>query len=161
MSDPQPLPLWFIPFFPLIMVGMWALIIGFIAELGWRELARLYPEPKGIVRDPVRTFGMASMDLRRGWFPLPVNYGNCVVLEVASAGLHLRVWRILGFRHAPLLIPWNQVERFEAGRVFFWRTLTVHPRGTSVRLRLYGSAAQAVEEVAHQLAARHPQPAPV
>ena len=89
-----------------------------------------------------------------------MNYGNCVVLEWRPRGCTCACAHP-GFRHAPLLIPWNQVERFEAGRVFFWRTLTVHPRGTSIRLRLYGSAAQAVEEVAHQLATRHPQPAPV
>lgn len=153
MNEPQPLPLWFLPLFPVLMIGMWMLILGFIAELGgWRELARLYPEPKGIARKPIRSFGMTSLDLRRGWFPLPVNYGNVVVLVVGSQGLHLRLWRIISFRHPPLLIPWTQVERFEAGHLLFWRTLTITPRGTNTRIRLIGAPAKAIETLVGQLA---------
>jgi hypothetical protein len=162
MDDPQPVPLWLIPMFPLFFAAMWMLVTGFLAEVGgWSALAQHYREPAGIDRRPVRSFRMASMDLRRGWMPLPANYGNCVVLDVGPAGLHLRVWRPFRFRHPPLLIPWSQVEQCTPGWMFFWRTLTVHPREADVRIRLYGGAAGAVEEVWQQLAARSPEPAVV
>lgn len=152
MNEPQPLPLWFLPLFPVIFAGMWMLIIGLIAELGgWRELGQLYPEPKGIKRKAIRSFGMTSADLRRGWFPFPMSYGNVVAVVVGAEGLHLRVWKLFAFRHPPLLIPWTQVERFESGRMLFWRTLTLTPRGTSTRIRLYGGPAGAIETLVHEL----------
>jgi hypothetical protein len=162
MNEPQPLPIWLIPLFPLFFAGMWMLVVTLIAEIGgWRGLARLYREPEGMARSPVRSFRMASVDLRRGALSLPANYSNCVIVDVAREGLHLRVWLPFRFRHPPLLIPWGQIERFEPGRMLFWRTLTLHPRGTGTRIRLWGGPAQAVEEVARQLAARSPEPAGV
>jgi hypothetical protein len=162
MNDPQPLSTWFIPLFPIFFAAMWLAITGGLAELGgWGELARLYREPAGMARAPLQRFPMASLDLRRRSFSLPMNYGNCVVVEVAAAGLHLRTWLPFRFRHPPLLIPWSQIERFELGRMLFFRTLTLYPRGVSRRVRLYGGPARAVEQVARQLARRSAQPAPV
>lgn len=160
MDDPQPLPLWMIPLFPLFFAGMWMLVLTIISAAGWNALARLYREPEGMARDPVASFRTTSIDLRGG-FPLPANYSNCVIVEVARAGLHLRVWLPFRFRHPPLLIPWARVERFERGRFLFWRTLTLHPRGTNTRIRLYGGPARAVEEVARQIAAPAAEPARV
>ncbi|HST58752.1 MAG TPA: hypothetical protein VLK84_08695 [Longimicrobium sp.] len=129
------------------------LIISLIAELGgWRELGQLYPEPRGIKRKAIRSFGMTSIDLRRGGFPLPVNYSNVVAIVVAAEGLHLRVWKLFAFRHPPLLIPWTEMERIESGHLLFWRTLTLTPRGTSTRIRLIGAPAKAIEELVRQLA---------
>lgn len=155
MNEPQTLPLWFLPLFPILFVGFWMLVIGLLAELGgWRELGQLYPEPQGIERAAVRSFRMTSVELRRGWFPLPVNYANVISMVVGAEGLHLRVWKIFAFRHPPLLIPWTQVERFEAGQVLFWRTLTLTPRGTGTRIRLYGAPARAVQARVDELAGR-------
>lgn len=153
MNEPQTLPLWFLPLFPIIFIGFWTLVTGLLAELGgWRELGQLYPEPKGIKRTAVRSFGMTSVDLRRGWFPLPVNYANVISMVVGAEGLHLRVWKIFAFRHPPLFIPWMQVERFEAGRLLFWHTLTLTPRGTNIHIRLSGAPARATETLVNQLA---------
>jgi hypothetical protein len=157
MNEPQPLPLWFLPLFPVLFLGMWMLVLGLLAELGgWRELGQLYPAPRGMKPKAIRSFGMTSADLRRGWFPLPVNYGNMIAVVVAAEGLHLRVWKIFAFRHPPLLIPWTQVERFESGRMLFWRTLTLTPRGTNTRIRLYGAPAAAIETLVTQLAGQTP-----
>jgi hypothetical protein len=161
MSDPQPFPIWIIPPFPLFFAAVWVLVISLLALIGgWAALGRLYPDPR-TARNPVQSFRTASLDLRRGRFPLPVNYNNCVVAEIAPGGLHLRVWLAFRLLHPPLLIPWSQIEHFEPGRSLFWRTLTIHPRGTRIRIRLYGGAAEAVEEVARQLAAQAPRPATV
>jgi hypothetical protein len=160
MNDPQTFIIWFVPLFLVAFTALWLLICALLAEVGgWSELAGLYREPEAMVRAPVQSFGMATLDLRRGWFPLPANYSNCAIVEVAPAGLHLRTWRPFRFRHPPLLIPWSQIERLEPGHMLFFRTLTIHPRGVGTRIRLYGGAGKAVEEVGRQLTARTPQPA--
>lgn len=162
MNDPLTFALWFIPVFTVAFAVIWIGGISALAELGgWGELARLYREPEGTVRAPMQAFQMASLDLRRGWFPLPVNYGGCMVVEVAAAGLHLRPWRLFGFRHPPLLIPWARMERVQPSNVLFFRVLTISPQGVGTRIRLYGGPAKAVEQVFEQLAARTPQPARV
>jgi hypothetical protein len=161
MEQSQQLPLWFIPLFPLFFIGMWMFIMTLLASLGgWRTLARLYPAPDGAPRDAAHTFRMTSIDLR-GPLPLPVNYSNCVTIAITPAGLHLRVMAFFRFRHPPLLIPWTHIGRLEPGRMLFWRTLTLHPRDTGVRIRMLARPGEAVEEVARQLAARRGEPAPV
>jgi hypothetical protein len=141
---------------------MWTFIMVLLSELGgWRALARRYPAPEGAPRDAVRTFRMASIDLRRGALPLPVNYSNCAKIAVTPAGLHLGVMVFFRFRHPPLLIPWTQIGRLQPGRLLFWRTLTLHPESTGIRIRMMGEPAAAVAEVARQLAARTGEPAPV
>jgi len=162
MNDPQTFLLWFLPVFVVSFAVLWMFISALLAEIGgWSQLGRLYAEPAGMVRAPLASFGMASLDLRRGRLSLPANYSNCAIVEVAQAGLHLRTWRPFRFRHAPLLIPWNQIERLEAGNFLFWRTMMIQPRGVGTRIRLYGGPAKAVEEVWRQLAAGARQPAAV
>jgi hypothetical protein len=160
MSDPQPLPPWLIPFFLPVFVGMWMLVCTLIAALGgWSDLARLYREPDGMVRRPARSFSMVSLDLRRGFLSLPANYSNCVSMDLAPEGLHLRVMLPFRFRHPSLLIPWERIGRYETGRFLFWRTLAVHPDGTGVRIRLWGAAARAVAVAARQIEADAARPA--
>jgi hypothetical protein len=159
MDEPQSFPLWLIPIFPLFFAAMWLGITGALAGIGgWSELARLFHEPEGTVRAPVQRFGMTSLDLRRGSFPLPTNYSNCAIVEIANAGIHLRLWMPFRFRHPPLLIPWKQIGQLEPGTLFFWHIVTLHPRATAVRIRMYGAAAHAVEDgwrqfTAHRAAA--------
>ncbi|WP_420130276.1 hypothetical protein [Longimicrobium sp.] len=161
MNDPATFLMWFLPVFVVGFAVMWLGIVGLLAEIGgWGELAQLYREPEGTVRAPVRRFGMASLDLRRGRNPLPANYRNCMILEVAQAGLHLRPWRPFRFRHPPLLIPWPQMERLQTGRMLFFATLTIHPRGVGTRIRMWGAPAKAVEEAWRQAAASA-RPVPV
>jgi hypothetical protein len=163
MREPQPLAAWLIPFVLLASVGMMMLVSTLIAALGgWSGLARLYREPGGMRRRPARSFFMATLDLRGGSFlPIPAQYSNCVSVDLAPDGLHLRMMFPFRFSHPPLLIPWERIERYDAGRFLFWRTLTVHPRGTSTRIRLWGRAARGVEEAARQIAAHSARPARV
>lgn len=160
MNEPQPLPLWFIPLFPLFFVGMWMFVTALLSAAGgWGALGRLYPDPDGRARSPLQSFGSASAYLRRGGIPLPVNYNNCVVVEVAEAGLHLRPWLPFRFRHPPLLIPWDRIDRVDPGTLLFRRTVTIHPRGTGTRILLRGRPAEAVEEAWGRRAAPVAQPA--
>ncbi|HEU4884733.1 MAG TPA: hypothetical protein VFT45_20925 [Longimicrobium sp.] len=162
MNETQELPLWIIPLFPIFFAAMWFGITGALGALGgWGELARLYREPADMVRAPVQRFSMGSVDLRRGTFSLPMNYSNCVVVEISAAGLHLRTWLPFRFRHPPLLIPWSAMERVQTGTFLFWRVLTISPRGVGTRMRLYGGPARAVEQVWRQAAERAGQPVAV
>jgi hypothetical protein len=162
VQETQALPLWVIPLIPLFAAGLWMVIMVLLSEVGgWRVLARRYPAVEGAPRDAVRTFRMASIDLRRGALPLPVNYGNCAKIAITPAGLHLGVMVFFRFRHPPLLIPWTEIGRLQPGRLVFWRTLTIHPDGTGIRIRMMGTPAEAVAEVARQLATRMGEPAPV
>lgn len=162
MNEPQPLPLWLIPLIPLFFVAIWLLIITMLSHLGgWSELARQYREPPGQERESLAYFPMASAGLWRPWMPLPVSYNNCLVVDVARAGVHLRTWRIFRFLHPPLFIPWTAMERLQPGRFLFFPTLTVHVRGAGTRIWLLGGGAQAVEEAWGQLAARTASPAAV
>lgn len=162
MHETQPLPLWVIPLFPLFFIGMWMFVLTLLASLGgWRALARLYPAPDGAPQDAAHTFGMTSIDLRRGFLPMPVSYSGCITIAITPAGLHLRVMAFFRFRHPPLLIPWTHLGRLEPGRTLFGRTLAIHPQDTGVRLRMLARPGEAVAEVARQLAARRGEPAPV
>lgn len=161
-NDPLTFLIWFIPLWVVGFTVMWMGVSALLAEVGgWGELARLYREPEGMVRAPVQSFGMASLDLRRGRFPLPANYSNCAIVDVAAEGLHLRTWRPFRFRHPPLFIPWGQMESMVPGRMLFFSTLTIRPRGVGTQIRMWGRPAKAVEEVYRQLLARAGQPLPV
>jgi PAS domain-containing protein len=161
MSDTQ-IILYVLVVFPVFFTVMWLGITGMLAAVGgWSELAQLYREPEGTVRAPVQSFRMATLDLRRGGIPLPANYSNCAIVELAVEGLHLRTWAVFRFRHPPLLIPWTQIEQVQPGRVLFFRVLTVSPRGVGTRIRMYGAPADAVEHAWRQLAAPAAQPVPV
>lgn len=148
MSDPQPIPVWLIPLFPVFFVAMWLAVTGLLGTVGgWSELARHYGDPGEAPRGSSIEVRGSSLSLRGGWIPLPTNYNRCVTVTLSGTGLHLRVMFLFRFRHPPLLIPWTRVERVERGTVFFFfRILTVHPRGSATRIRLHGRAARLVEE---------------
>lgn len=162
MSDPQPLPVWIIPLFPVFFTAMWLLVTGTLSMVGgWSELARHYRDPGEAPRRSSIVLRGSSLGLRGGWIPLPTNYNNCVTLTLSGTGLHLRVFFVFRFRHPPLLIPWTRVERVERGTaLFFFRTLTVRPHGVDTRIRLYGRAARVVEGAWGQRAAGAAQPVP-
>jgi hypothetical protein len=161
MNDPQPFPVWIFALFPVFFAAVWLFVVGLLASMGgWSELARHYRDPGEAPRGNAVVLSGASVSLRRGWIPLPANYNHCVTLSLSGTGLHLRVMAVFRFRHPPLLIPWTQVERVEPGTVLFFRILTVHPRGTSTHIHLYGRASTAVEEAWGRRAAGAAQPAP-
>jgi hypothetical protein len=147
MDDPQPLPLWVIPLFPVFFAGMWLFVTGLIATLsGWSSLGIRFREAPDAPAPTARRFGMASVDLVNSALPLPMSYNNCIVLGLGDAGIHLRTWLPFRFRHPPLLIPWAQVESCTFGRFFFRRAAVLQVRGTGTRIRIYGTPGQAVAE---------------
>jgi hypothetical protein len=147
MNDPQPFPVWIIPLFPLFFVGVWLFVVGLLAALGgWSALGRHFRDPGDAARGNFIELPGSSLMMRRAPIPFPVSYNHCVAVTVSGAGLHLRVMVLFRFRHPPLLIPWEQVERMEPGHHLFWRTLRIRLRGTGTRISLVGDAGRVVEE---------------
>ena len=163
MDDTQSFPLWLIPIaFPVFFVALWTFICAILSAVGgWSELGRHYRDPDGMARAPLAKFRTASAGLTRGWTPFPVGYNNCLIVEVAETGIHLRTWMPFRFRHPPLFIPWTHVERAYPGQILFFRTLVLHPAGVGTRIHLYRGPAEAVEQVLMQLLQQQPHPAGV
>ncbi|HEX6041387.1 hypothetical protein [Longimicrobium sp.] len=144
MNEPQPLPLWFIPLFPLLFAGMWLGICALLASIGgWHGLGARFREPPNAPRPTARAFWTTSLRMSAG---LPVDYRSCVILRLGDAGIHLRTWILFRFLHPPLLIPWAEVESCTPGRHFLRRAVMVRLRGTDTSIRIYGGPGAAVEE---------------
>ncbi|WP_420129619.1 hypothetical protein [Longimicrobium sp.] len=147
MNEPQPLPLWIIPLFPLFFVGLWLFVVSLLAVTGgWRGLAARFPAPPDPPRWVADRFASVSADLINGASRAPVRYNRCVAMYLTDDGVYLRTWLIFRFMHPPLLIPWDAIEGCEEKRFFLSRAIIVHLRGTGTRIRLYGAPGLAVEE---------------
>lgn len=147
MNEPQQVPFWLIPLFPVFFAGFWMFVTGVLSAAGgWHGLAERFREPPNPPSATARRFRMASADLVNGAFPLPVSYSGCLIVDLGDAGIHLRPWLPFRFAHPPLLIPWAQVEDCAEGRYFLRRAATVRLRGTGTYIRFYGAPGQAVGE---------------
>jgi hypothetical protein len=111
-------------------------LLGLVS--GWRRLAELYPH-SGVVPDGVVRFRSGRM----GW----IDYGNCLVVGAAEAGLYLAV--LLPFRpgHPSLFVPWHDVHAEPAGG---WRKHVGlrFARAPSVAFRLAGEHPEIVRRAA-------------
>jgi hypothetical protein len=115
--------------------ALWVVLFHATAWLsGWRELARAYP-PLGLSQafaGPAagERFRFRSAQLRYG-----TNYNNCLTFHVSPATLRLATpWLLFG--HAPIEIPWAEVET-RAERVFWVHMVTLRAARTpSVPIKL-------------------------
>ena len=89
----------FAAYFVLLWVG-----IGFIVPVfsGWRALAQRYRTDRPF---PEHTRRMQSGQMRS-----MTNYGRVLILGSDSEGLYLGVMFLFRIGHAPLFIPWQNVE---------------------------------------------------
>ena len=163
MDDPQSFPIWpIVLLFPVFFVVLWLGVVGLLATLGgWNALARRFPDPGDAARGNILGLPGTTLGMRRAGVPFPVSYKRCVTLLLSSAGLHLRVMAFFRFRHPPILVPWEQVEGMDPGRMLAWRTLAVRPRGSGARILLYGYAAEAVQASWERRAAAARERAPL
>lgn len=125
--------------FPLFWVG----ITGLLSILGgWRELAAQYAvDPAAWKGTPTRN---TSGALHRGF--LPVNYSNTLRVHVRDEGFGLAVWRLFGFMHPPLFIPWTAVRDCEERSMLFWRYVQITLHTSSVRILVGGGPGRAIME---------------
>lgn len=121
--------------------ALWVVLLRATAWLsGWRELARAYP-PLGLSQafagpGAGERFRFRSAQLRYG-----SNYNNCITFHVTPATLRLAApWLLFG--HAPIEIPWSEVET-RAERVFWVPMVALRPARTpSVPIKLRRALAE-------------------
>ncbi len=95
---------------PLIFVVIWCAVLRFLAwSTGWTRLAKRYPESDASQGVKVRATWIAV-----GW----AEYNGCVTYVVDAEGLHIALWPVFNFGHAPLFIPWTEMRVEEVRKVF-------------------------------------------
>ena len=132
MEEPDWLPFAFLAGFPVF----WVLICQLLGWMGgWRRLAEHYPH-SGAAPSGSSWFRSGKM----GW----VNYGNCLVVGSTPTGLYLAT--LLPFRpgHAPLSIPWGEIQAESAGG-WLKHVRLRFARAPSVGVRLYGRYPEIVQ----------------
>lgn len=91
------------PWVLLVLVPLgWVALMALIGLLGgWGRLARAYPARGAFPRQRWH-----AQSIQFGW----TNYGHCVTMAADASHLHLAV--PLPFRpgHAPVAVPWPEVE---------------------------------------------------
>jgi hypothetical protein len=114
--------------------GIWVATFYALATLtGWQSLARRFPASPPDA-DADRGFGSVSIG---GWG----NYNNCIRWAADERCLHLRLLRGFNLFHAPMSIPWGEVQNMapiERGLRRGWVTLHIGP----TTLTIPGRAAQ-------------------
>lgn len=127
--------------FPLL----WMAICGLLSTVGgWRELATVYRVDAAALKgSPART---TSGALRRSWMPLPVNYSHILRVHLFADGFGLGVWRLFGFMHPPLFIPWTAVRDCRKGSMLFMRYVEVTLHGSNVAILVAGWPGHKLQE---------------
>jgi hypothetical protein len=81
----------------------WCAVVMLIARFGWRRLAAAYPGDRAIYEGP--RFRMQSVGLKR-W----VSYSGCVTFTVERDGLLMEVLWLFRPGHAPVFLPWSELD---------------------------------------------------
>ena len=128
---------WFLPLFLAILLGMAALLT---AASGWRTLSNRFPS---VAQAEGERFHFASAKMGRvSWFP--VNYGGCLIVTVAPAGLAVSIYLPFRLLCPEFFIPWTQVESVEERASALSRRTVVRIRGSTVWFALRGTVGQRV-----------------
>lgn len=128
---PAPNSEWFFP----TLVVMWFAMIGGLSLIGgWHELAERFKNGETIEGERFR-FRSGAI----GWRVFPVSYGSCLFATVGPKAFKLSI--LLPFRllHPPLVIPWTEVERCEATRMWFMKYVAVYVKDFGRCLMFKGS----------------------
>jgi hypothetical protein len=113
----------------ILFAGVWMLAMKLIASRGWRLLAEKFParaRPEG------RVLRFQSLNIGR------VNYNNVLTFIISPAGLYLSSWGPFRYGHAPILIPWKEVQKASVEKFWFMKRLRLEigsPAVTTLRLR--------------------------
>jgi len=130
-------PLGFLAFF----AAMWLGIGGLLAYLsGWITFARTF---RTTIDGNGERFRFASGAIGASkWFP--VNYRNCLTLDVGREGLRLAMFFPFRFLCPPLFIPWQAVESVAEERFWMVKYSVIRVRGFSARILVRGQAGEKV-----------------
>jgi hypothetical protein len=110
-------PLWFWSFFPLLAVGVFVAISFTVSLLGgWWRLARSYPRQDAT--------GATRFFFQSGRFGGAINYGSCLTFAVDREYLHIATMLPFRLSHAPLSIPWTDIESREFREMLIFPSVT-------------------------------------
>jgi len=119
-------PALFAALFVVAFPFFWLAIIGLIANLGWRRVARAYPATSD---PPLSARRWRFVSLNIGGSMRSPNYGASVEAWTAESGLWLRPFLVFRPFHPTIYIPWARIVSVERERRLV---------GAQVRLKLAG-----------------------
>ncbi|MDE3164112.1 MAG: hypothetical protein KGL64_12710 [Acidobacteriota bacterium] len=130
-TSSNPLPPYFLPLFPVVFFGVWALVGLLISSLsGWWVLASRFStdeQPFGEVKTAGPLFYGIYL---RFW----THYSSVVRITAAHDALYLSVLFLFRIGHPPLRIPWNEIQF--STTTYFLRRYMVLTLGTNEQIPL-------------------------
>lgn len=108
---------------------------------GWRSVALRYPM-RGRKTVVESRFRFASLQLAIG-DTRPMNYRNCVTIELDDLGIHFSVWGPFQIGHPPFHLPWEAVVGCDETFTPLGDTARLQ-LGNDVVLQIHGPAGRAV-----------------
>jgi hypothetical protein len=133
-------PGWFAVFFVLLLLAV--LIVLNLAS-GWWSLVRDYR-----AEEPALGQRHWFASGRIGVHPLlSVNYGNCLIVTVATGGFRLGLIFPFGVLSPPLFIPWSAVAQLEWRRAdLLWHQARVRLHGHWPQIAIWGRAGEGLRD---------------
>jgi hypothetical protein len=131
------------PFFVLYFIVVWALVCYAIGLLsGWGSLSRRFRDGGAFYR---YQWPFQSMRMRTPF----ATYSSCVNFGADEGGLYMGVFRPFRIGHAPLFIPWSEIQvvRGNQGLIFKKRKLLLG-RQELIPLLVSASLAERLKEAA-------------
>ncbi len=127
--------------FPVYFVALWFLVAAVISYLGgWTALAKRFRLNAPFVGE---CFKRQSGQMR--WF---TRYNNVLTVGCNTEGLYLAMMWLFGFRHPPLLIPWDEITVSQR-QILFWRFVRLElGRGLDIQLLLREELAEKLKRIA-------------
>lgn len=92
--------LWVIPLFGLAVLGIWVVACQLLSRLGWRQLARRYPN-RSDAPGPHWLLPWGRVGL--------ANYRSTLKLTATHEGLRVTVIAPMRPGHDPILLPWQDI----------------------------------------------------
>ena len=130
-------------FFVLYFIALWALVSYVIGQLsGWVSLSRRFRDTGAFYS---YQWPFQSVRMRTLWG----NYHNCVNFGVDEAGLYMAVFPLFRLGHAPLYIPWSEIQVISGKRgLIFKKRKLLLGRQELIPLLVGVSLAEKLEEAA-------------
>ena len=124
-------------YFMFLFFPMWFAAVYFGGFLsGWTTLANKYKKPADKHSNGKTVF------LSSFWTGM-MHYGNCVFMSADKDGLYLSVLFFFRFGHAPLFIPWSEINATYGKYFFFFNTVDLVFKASPNRVyRLFESPAK-------------------
>jgi hypothetical protein len=132
-------------FFVLQFIALWALVSYVIGQLsGWVSLSRRFRDSGAFYS---YQWPFQSVRMRTLWG----TYNNCANFGADEAGLYMAVFPLFRIGHAPLFIPWSEIQVVSGTRgLIFKKRKLLLGRQELIPLLVSVSLAEKLKEAAGQ-----------